>query len=135
MITAGLLRLGLPHRDACEYIHSTCVEITPVAISNVYVASPYYNLCRPCTMCSASRRWGGAGRAAGLYQLCRAWSAFSAAHAGVLIREGVREVNHAMASRAQAGGFPLLSRFVNDCLARGRISTREARASTGTNVP
>ncbi len=30
--------------EACNYQHSTCVEITPCASSNVYVASPYINL-------------------------------------------------------------------------------------------
>ena len=44
VIQAGLRRLGLPPEEACEYIHSTCVEITPIASSNVWVASPYTNL-------------------------------------------------------------------------------------------
>jgi formate C-acetyltransferase len=35
------------------------------------------------------------------------------------VREGVIGINRDMASRAQGGGFPLLSCFTNDCLARG----------------
>jgi len=121
VITRGLLNLGLPHRDACLYIHSTCVEITPIAISNVYVASPYYNLIQalhdaldlpeaPATFDEVIERWKSRMRK--------------------LIREGVAEQNRCMMTRHQAGGFPLLSCFVNDCLARGRdIDHGGARAN------
>ena len=44
-IQKGLRALGLPPQEACNYINSTCVEITPVGASNVWVASPYFNLC------------------------------------------------------------------------------------------
>ena len=44
IITAGLMHYGMPEKEAHNYIHSTCVEITPVASSNVWVASPYTNM-------------------------------------------------------------------------------------------
>ena len=44
VITDGLMRYGVPEKQARNYIHSTCVEITPVASSNAWVASPYTNL-------------------------------------------------------------------------------------------
>ncbi|MBC7288615.1 MAG: pyruvate formate lyase family protein, partial [Armatimonadetes bacterium] len=44
VITDGLLAAGLPRADACDYMNSTCVEITPCGKSNVWVASPYINL-------------------------------------------------------------------------------------------
>lgn len=44
VIQAGLRHYGLPADESCEYIHSTCVEITPASSSNVWVASPYMNL-------------------------------------------------------------------------------------------
>ena len=44
VIQAGLRYYGLPADESCEYIHSTCVEITPASSSNVWVASPYMNL-------------------------------------------------------------------------------------------
>ena len=44
VISAGLAQVGLPPAEACLYQNSTCVEITPIASSNVYVASPYINL-------------------------------------------------------------------------------------------
>ena len=44
VITDGLRALGLGPEEACHYIHSTCVEITPATSSAVWVASPYHNL-------------------------------------------------------------------------------------------
>lgn len=44
VITRGLQQYGVPAAEACAYIHSSCVEITPVASSGVWVASPYHNL-------------------------------------------------------------------------------------------
>ncbi len=45
MIQRGLGALHVPPEEACRYINSTCVEITPSGASNVWVASPYYNTC------------------------------------------------------------------------------------------
>jgi len=44
-ISAGLQKYGVPMCDSHDYINSTCVEITPVGCSNVWVASPYFSLC------------------------------------------------------------------------------------------
>ncbi|MHC1695103.1 MAG: pyruvate formate lyase family protein, partial [Eubacteriales bacterium] len=44
VVQQGLLDAGAQVRDARYYIHSTCVEITPIASSNVMVATPYINL-------------------------------------------------------------------------------------------
>lgn len=44
-IRKGLESYGVPKEDSSDYINSTCVEITPCGKSNVYVASPYFNLC------------------------------------------------------------------------------------------
>lgn len=120
-ITRGLLRLGLPHRDACLYTHSTCVEITPVAIGNVYVASPYHNLVQ---FLHEALGVGPAGKGAEgpapSYADFDALLASWRRRAADAIAAGVAQQNAAMESRARAGGFPLLSCFVNDCLARGR---------------
>ena len=40
----GLREAGMREEDANYYIHSTCVELTPIATSNVMVATPYINL-------------------------------------------------------------------------------------------
>jgi formate C-acetyltransferase len=44
VISKGLQAYGVPEEESHDYIHSTCVEITPVASSNVWVASPYTNM-------------------------------------------------------------------------------------------
>jgi formate C-acetyltransferase len=119
VITRGLLDLGLAHRDACLYIHSTCVEITPIAQSNVYVASPYYNLVQCLHDVLGIPPLGGApGPLPEIPTFDDLLSRYQA-RLRALLHDGVVEVHTAMASRRQGGGFPLLSCFVNDCLARG----------------
>ena len=130
VITRGLLDQGLPHRDACLYVHSTCVEITPIGISNVYVASPYFNLIQ-CLhdVLGIPPRGGAPGALPDLPTFDALLAAFRARLHDV-VRAGVMGENAAMMSRAQAGGFPLLSCFVDDCLARGRdIDHGGARAN------
>lgn len=42
-ITQALIRSGKPASHARNYVHSSCVEITPCGRSGVWVTSPYYN--------------------------------------------------------------------------------------------
>lgn len=44
VIAKGLTYYGVQKERAHDYMHSTCVEITPIATSNVWVASPYTNM-------------------------------------------------------------------------------------------
>jgi formate C-acetyltransferase len=130
VITRGLRSLGLSHRDACQYIHSTCVEITPVAISNVYVASPYYNLTQCLHDVLGIPPLGGVPGPLPEIPTFDALLDALRARISAAIREGVVDVNRCMASRRVAGGFPLLSCFVNDCLAAGTdIDMGGARAN------
>jgi formate C-acetyltransferase len=43
IVRKGLEDAGVDPVDARQYIHSTCVEITPIGCSNIQVASPYIN--------------------------------------------------------------------------------------------
>ncbi len=122
-ITAGFMAAGLPPAEACEYQHSTCVELTPVASSNVYVASPYINLLQllhdligvqPVNV-PERRRIAQAGRYASFAALQEAYER----HLNEVIREAVIEQNTCMMTRYYHGGWPLLSCFVHDCLAQG----------------
>ncbi len=121
VITRGLLGLGLSHRDACLYIHSTCVEITPIAISNVYVASPYYNLTQCLHDVLGIPACGGSelSALADIPTFDDLLDRFRFRLREV-IRQGVIQENTHMMGRAQVGGFPLLSCFVNDCLSCGK---------------
>lgn len=46
VIQKGLRDAGVSEKDARYYVHSACVEITPIASSDILVATPYVNLTR-----------------------------------------------------------------------------------------
>ncbi|MBE6570605.1 MAG: hypothetical protein E7658_10410, partial [Ruminococcaceae bacterium] len=108
IITEGLMRYGVPEREAHNYIHSTCVEITPAASSNVWVASPYTNM--PGLL---------------LETMDREYASFDEHLTAVFalldtrIRRNFEAENANRKHRAEHAFNPLLSCFVNDCLARG----------------
>ena len=108
VITKGLLHYGVSPAEACNYIHSTCVEITPVAASNVWVASPYTNMAEL------------------LLETMKGSYADFEEHLEALlaliderIRRNFEEQNSFRKRRGENSLNPLLSCFVNDCLARG----------------
>lgn len=108
IIQKGLKYYGLPEKEACNYIHSTCVEITPVASSNVWVASPYTNL--PQLLLDTMNDEYGS-----FTELCDAFLQRLDRHieANFKAQNKIREI------RTKQSVAPLLSCFVNDCLAQG----------------
>ncbi len=108
VITAGLQYHGVPETQAHDYIHSTCVEITPVAASNVWVASPYTNMAQLL-----------------LDTMVEDAADFETLVQRLLeklddsIRVNFEEQNRLRAIREQRSMNPLLSCFVSNCLARG----------------
>lgn len=108
VITAGLREYGVTEPESHEYIHSTCVEITPVGASNVWVASPYTNL--PGLLLEILDRGY-----ASFDELISAYRERLAAS----IRRNFEEQNRIRAERSSRSCNPLLSCFVRDCLARG----------------
>lgn len=124
VISNGMLGAGLPPNEACLYQHSTCVEITPIASSNVYVASPYINLLQllhdilgvpslDVAECPAVAT--KAVQYDSFDELLQAYLR----HLDAAIREAAIAQNTAQMTRRYNGGWPLLSCFVNDCLSRG----------------
>ncbi len=113
LITAGLMHYGVPEKEARNYIHSNCVEITPCAASNCWVASPYYNTVK--YLLEALD-----GEYDSFDALLNAWFQRMDAE---LQREYVRH-NELRKIRMRKGSNPLLSCFVNDCLSRGRDMDR-----------
>ncbi len=115
VIRRGLERLGLPPEDACNYINSTCVEITPVGRSNVWVASPYFSLCRLLLDEIAAQTDAGAPAAD--------FDAFLAAYfqrLGAAIAEAVAIRRQHREDRRRFGRKPLQSLFTRDCVGRAR---------------
>lgn len=107
-IARGLVRYGVPECEAREYVHSTCVEITPIAASNVWVASPYVNLA-----------------ALLLETMDREYASFDEhlsvllSRLGEVIRRNFATLTELRKRRMAGSMNPLLSAFVNDCLERG----------------
>ena len=108
VITKGLMQYGVDAKRAHSYIHSTCVEITPVAASNVWVASPYTNM--PQLL---------------LDRMDREYASFDGLINAIFaalsqqIRDNFEVQNHIRMLRSEKTVNPLLSCFVDDCLARG----------------
>ena len=108
IITKGLMHYGVPEAQAHNYIHSTCVEITPVASSNVWVASPYTNM--PQLLLDVMNT-----EYPSFNTLLNAYFNKLDAH----IKANFREQNHYRCVRTKNSLNPLLSCFVNDCLESG----------------
>ncbi|MBR5444874.1 MAG: hypothetical protein IKV57_02050 [Clostridia bacterium] len=109
VITAGLRYYGLSAEDACSYIHSTCVEITPCGCSNVWVASPYMNLPGELVAVMNSGDFGS------MEELYRAYTDHIA-------RRIKANCHFQIQGRYERAGYcpdPLLSCFVKDCLETG----------------
>ena len=114
VIVNGLMRYGLPFEEAVSYIHSTCVEITPIKRSSVWVASPYHNLIAPLLELMGATDEGvcEAGDLEGLIE------AYQEKLGGCIARS-VYDQNRQQMERAAWYTHPLVSCFVDDCLARG----------------
>ena len=109
VITRGLISYGVPEKEAHSYIHSTCVEITPIASSNVWVASPYTNMAQLL-----------------LDTLTCEYDSFES-HLNELFKRLDQSIernfaveNSSRMHRSVHSMNPLLSCFVNDCLKNGR---------------
>ncbi len=115
-IQKGMRHYGVPSKESNNYINSTCVEITPVGSSNVWVASPYFSTCQILLEEIAAQAAAGANAV-------QSFDGFLSAYLnrlankilvdGVLPQIGCREL------RRQNGGKPLQSVFTNDCVKRG----------------
>jgi formate C-acetyltransferase len=114
-IQRGLRSLGMPADEACHYIHSSCVEITPVGSSNVWVASPYFPVCR--TLLAEIDAQVADGEQAKDFE---AFLARLFDRLGEEIAEGARQQATWRAGRRERGRHPLQSVFTRDCIARAR---------------
>lgn len=132
VVTAGLLDAGVSPEDARYYIHSTCVEITPIAASNIMVATPYINLCK-----ALEYLLGGGAAIYG--EECRLYEPVAFSEEDIATFEGfvekTKEVIRQILKRyladvcdfayykTQYSSTPFVSIFTNDCLERGMDSS------------
>lgn len=108
VIAEGLQLYGVPEKDSHRYIHSTCVEITPEAASNVWVASPYINLMAPLMDCLTEQHDTMDSLVASVF-----------ARLDKTIADELAVQNRWRLRRAEFARFPLLSCVVDDCLESG----------------
>lgn len=108
VIFKGLVSYGVPEREAHNYIHSTCVEITPVASSNVWVASPYTNLAQLLLDTMDCE-----------YESYTKFVSAFLDRLDTSIKNNFLTQNAYRKTRLENSMNPLLSCFVNDCLERG----------------
>jgi formate C-acetyltransferase len=115
-IQKGLRLYGVPAGESHSYINSTCVEITPVGASNVWVASPYFSTCQILLEEIDAQAAAGGPET-------RSFDGFMDAYlarlSGKIITDGVLPQNECRERRRQNGGKPLQSVFTRDCVARG----------------
>ena len=108
VISRGLQAYGVPEEESHDYIHSTCVEITPVASSNVWVASPYTNMAQ-LLLDTMTKEYGSFDEH--LREILT--------RLDLIIERNFETQKGLRRYRAEHSVDPLLSCFVNDCLARG----------------
>lgn len=114
IIIKGLMYYGLPYEHACEYIHSTCVEITPCRRSAVWVASPYHNLTQFLLDVISDPE---------IDNICDSYDTLTEMYRqklGEAVRREAINQNRLQLERRLHGGDPLVSCFVDDCLEKGR---------------
>jgi len=110
VIQEGLLEAGVSVEDARYYVHSTCVEITPIACSNIRVATPYINI---------NQAFEKVLHRADLNTFEK-FSECAKNVAAEIIRKDLTRVCEDMYAQQQYASSPLASAFINDCLERGK---------------
>jgi trans-4-hydroxy-L-proline dehydratase len=114
-IQRGLQLYGVPPQESWDYINSTCVEITPVGSSNVWVASPYFSTNKLLLDEIAAQAISETP--------AEDFETLMNSYRSRLAREIARAVaveNQNRLQRQQHGVKPLQSLFTRDCITRGR---------------
>lgn len=122
VIFKGLIDYGVPKDEACEYVQSTCVEITPVASSGVWVASPYINLLQILLSLLGigplKRQDQDFNQSLDYIDFDSLKRTYKQALSEEIRKEVINQ-NIIQMERTRHCSNPLVSCFVNDCLARG----------------
>ncbi|MBQ0111194.1 MAG: hypothetical protein KBS41_04640 [Oscillospiraceae bacterium] len=107
-VIKGLEHYGVAPELRHDYTHSTCVEITPVGASNVWVASPYTNLAQLLLECLENDYDNLDGLINAMFDKI-----------DFHIKRNFEDEKRKQILRNSACGNPLLSCFVKDCLKDG----------------
>ena len=114
IISLALQEAGVSQEDSLYWMNSTCVELKPVACSNIWVATPYFN-CSQKLLDVMKDIEEGKSKADNLDELNDLLDS--------KLREEVsywaKECDKIWEERKTKGLFPLLSCFIDDCLEKG----------------
>ncbi|MHB9132139.1 MAG: pyruvate formate lyase family protein [Armatimonadota bacterium] len=127
VIVPGMEAAGCTRAEAVNYVHSSCVEITPGGCSNVWVASPYLDLLLPLEwIFNEGRSFLPTNPETGLdlgpLERYASFDSLLAAYQRQLAAYINKEANGQVSVRRERwenNAYPLLSCFVRDCLERG----------------
>lgn len=130
----GLREAGVSDEDANYYIHSTCVELTPIATSNIMVATPYINLNKGLEYVfnDGDKIFGNDFNRQRIlkYQLSeldtfeKFYNAVKETIDSILIGE-LTAIQDRILYRKRYASLPLVSSFTNDCLAMGKDAAND----------
>jgi len=126
VIVPGLVEAGLNPCDARQHIHSTCVEITPIGCSNVWVVAEYINVAKCLELAlrdgvdpaCGERRGPATGDSAAMDGFEQVVAAYEA-QLRYAVEQAVARTRANMEHKREWYPFPLVSPFVHDCLERG----------------
>lgn len=131
VVREGLIEAGVSEEDARYYIHSTCVEITPIGCSNVHVATPYINLNKAFEYILGNKRqiYGDICHVerdinfdiSDLDSFDKFYS-LSREVAAEIIRTYLTGICEYMYKKHRYAASPLASAFIDNCLALGKDS-------------
>ena len=111
IIQKGLQKYAVPKNESWNYINSTCVEITLAGSSNIWVASPYFSLCK-----ILLEKIEAIGEITDYDDFILSYFE--------LLKEKISEAadiqNQLRENRRLYGGKPLQSVFTRDCMASGK---------------
>ncbi len=127
VIVPGLVDGGLAIEDARNHIHSTCIEMTPIGKSNIWVAHGYVNLAKalelalhngidPLSGEQVGPQTGELPESSSLPELFIAWRKQMAK----MVADNAQARYNARLHLAEHSASPLISCFVHDCLERGK---------------
>ncbi len=108
IISAGLREYGVTQKESVNYIHSTCVEITTIGSSNIWVASPYTNMLQILLDLLDNEYLSYDDLVSDYFKSLDS-----------IIEENCEEQNDFRMLRENKSIFPFLSCLVNDCLEKG----------------
>lgn len=132
--TKGLREAGVSEEDSHYYIHSTCVELTPIAASNILVATPYINLNKGLEyiLNNGEKIYGNDMRInrvipQDLSELDTFDKFYSATKTMIdnILQGELANVQNLVLERKRYGSIPLVSCFINDCLDLGKEAAND----------